>query len=144
MQAPLDIDTPTALLAGLSPRVFMRRHWQKKPLLIRQALPGVAPPLSRAALFALAEDEAVESRLVVRSGDGPGGRWSLRHGPLSRRALPPVKRPGWTLLVQGLDLHLPAARELLDRFRFVPEARLDDLMLSWASEGGGVGPHVDS
>lgn len=141
MQAPPDIDTPTDLLAGLSPRVFMRRHWQKKPLLIRQALPDVQPPLSRAALFALAEDEAVESRLVMQ---GEGGCWSLRHGPLSRRALPPVKRPGWTLLVQGLDLHVPAARALLDRFRFVPEARLDDLMLSWASDGGGVGPHVDS
>jgi 50S ribosomal protein L16 3-hydroxylase len=61
-----------------------------------------------------------------------------------RRALPPISRPGWTLLVQGLDLHVPAAHELLSKFRFVPAARLDDLMVSWASPGGGVGPHVDS
>ncbi len=118
----------------------MRRHWQKQPLLVRQALPGVLAPLGRAALFALAGSEAVESRLVVRER----ASWRLKRGPLPRRALPPVSRPGWTLLVQGLDLHVPAARELLSMFRFVPEARLDDLMLSWASDGGGVGPHVDS
>ncbi len=118
----------------------MRRHWQKQPLLVRQAVPGVQAPLGRAALFALAGSEDVESRLVVRERES----WRLRRGPLPRRALPPVSRPGWTLLVQGLDLHVPAARELLSMFRFVPEARLDDLMLSWASDRGGVGPHVDS
>ena len=134
------IDTPTPLLGALSPRRFMRRHWQKRPLLIRQALPGVRPPLDRRALFALAGSEDVESRLIVRQRD----RWTLRSGPLPRRALPPVSQAGWTLLVQGLDLHVPAARNLLSMFRFVPEARLDDLMLSWASDGGGVGPHVDS
>ena len=118
----------------------MRRHWQKKPLLVRQAWPGVVPPLSRAALFALAENDGVESRLVQQRGDA----WQLRSGPLPRRALPPISRPGWTLLVQGLDLHLPAAHAMLQAFRFVPDARLDDLMVSWASAGGGVGPHVDS
>jgi 50S ribosomal protein L16 3-hydroxylase len=128
------------LLGGLSPQQFMRRHWQKKPLLVRQALPGVAAPITRTALFELAASDAIESRLVQRRGD----TWSLRHGPLPRRALPPPSRPGWTLLVQGLDLHLAAAHELLQRFRFVPDARLDDLMLSYASDGGGVGPHLDS
>jgi 50S ribosomal protein L16 3-hydroxylase len=68
----------------------------------------------------------------------------LRHGPLPRRSLPPLTQRGWTLLVQGLDLHLPAAHDLLAQFRFVPEARLDDLMLSFATPGGGVGPHLDS
>lgn len=136
----MDISTPIPLLGGLSPAQFMGRHWQKKPLLVRQAIAGVAPPLDRAALLALAEDDAVESRLVVRGDAG----WHLRHGPFARRSLPPLKQPGWTLLVQGLDLHVDAARALLDRFRFVPEARLDDLMVSYASDGGGVGPHVDS
>lgn len=136
----MDLNAPTALLGGLSPQAFMRRHWQKKPLLVRQALPGVTPPLARAALFDLAGSEDVESRLVQRDGS----RWSLRQGPFARRALPPASRPGWTLLVQGLDLHVPAAHELLRRFAFIPEARLDDLMLSWASDGGGVGPHLDS
>lgn len=128
------------LLGGLTPAQFMRRHWQKKPLVVRAALPDVAPPVSRAALFALAASQDVESRLLQRIG----GRWLLRHGPLPRRALPPIAQPGWTLLVQGLDLHVDAARALIDRFRFVPEARLDDLMISYASDGGGVGPHVDS
>jgi len=118
----------------------MRRHWQKRPLLIRAALPGFAPILSRARLFALARSADVESRLVART---ERGRWTLAHGPFARAALPPPTRPRWTLLVQGVDLHDDRARELLAAFRFVPDARLDDLMISWASDGGGVGPHVD-
>lgn len=136
----LETTAPAALLGSLSPQQFMRRHWQKRPLLIRQALPGVTAPLSRAALFELAGRDDVESRLVRQDGNG----WSLRAGPLPRRSLPPIGRRGWTLLVQGLDRHVPAAHELLSLFRFVPAARLDDLMLSWASDGGGVGPHIDS
>ena len=139
-QSTMDITLGTPLLGGLSPQLFMRRHWQKKPLLVRQAVPGGVALLSRAQLFALAASDEVESRLVLRRN----ARWSLRHGPLKRSALPPLTQPGWSLLVQGVDLHVPAARELLERFRFVPDARLDDLMLSYASDGGGVGPHVDS
>ncbi len=139
----MDPDLPLPLLGGTSPAQFMRRHWQKKPLLVRQGLSGVRPPVSRRELFALAAGDDVESRLVVRHGRGRRD-WSLRHGPLPRRSLPPLAQPGWTVLVQGLDLHLPAAHELLQRFRFAPDARLDDLMLSWASPGGGVGPHLDS
>ncbi|MBA4177954.1 MAG: cupin [Leptothrix sp. (in: Bacteria)] len=142
----MDVNAATHLLGGLSPAAFMRRHWQKKPLLVRQAWPEVAPPLPRPQLFELAAQEGVESRLVQRRGrDAADGRaWQVRPGPLPRRALPPLSRAGWTLLVQGLDLHVPAARAMLERFRFVPDVRLDDLMVSWASDGGGVGPHVDS
>jgi 50S ribosomal protein L16 3-hydroxylase len=136
----MDITLATPLLGGLTPQTFMRRHWQKQPLLVRQAVPGGVELLSRAQMFELAGFDEVESRLIVRKVD----HWSMRHGPLKRSALPPLKQPRWTLLVQGLDLHVPAARALLDRFRFVPDARLDDLMLSYASDGGGVGPHVDS
>ncbi len=132
--------TPLALLGGLSPERFMQKHWQKKPLLVRQAIPGVRPPLDRPGLFELAAQPQVESRLIVHGERG----WSLKSGPLQRRALPPLRQPRWTLLVQGVDLHVPAAHELLQRFRFVPDARLDDLMISWASPGGGVGPHFDS
>ncbi len=139
----------TRLLGGLSPAQFMRRHWQKQPLLVRQALPGVQPPLTRAALFRLAERDEVESRLVVHHAAAAPAvndpdAWRVRHGPLARRALPPLTQPGWTLLVQGLDLHVPAAHALLQALRFLPDARLDDLMMSWASPGGGVGPHLDS
>lgn len=153
---PPSSDTPTPLLGGLSPRAFMQRHWQKKPLLIRNAVPGVQAPLDRAALFALAGEEEVESRLIVQQAKaGKNARagasqaqaeagWSLKHGPFTRRSLPPLTQSGWTLLVQGLDLHVPAAHELLQRFRFVPDARLDDLMVSYATDGGGVGPHYDS
>lgn len=136
----MDLNEPLPLLGGLSATRFMRRHWQKKPLLVRQAWPGAAPPLSRAALFDLAGRDDVESRLVQQQA----GRWQVRQGPLPRRALPPARRPGWTLLVQGLDLHVPAAHAMLSRFAFLPRARLDDLMLSWASDTGGVGPHLDS
>ena len=136
----MDIEQPLQLLGGLSPAQFMKRHWQKKPLLVRQAIPGFQPLLSRSALFELAGDEAVESRLISRGAQG----WQLRSGPLARRALPPLARPDWTLLVQGVDLHDERAHELLQSFRFVPDARLDDLMISYASDGGGVGPHFDS
>jgi len=134
----MDIDKKTPLLAGLTPEQFMRRHWQKKPLLVRQALVGIVPPATRAELAALAAGEEAEARLVTHFD----GQWRLRQGPIAK--LPPFSKPGWTLLVQGLDMHVPGARALLDAFRFVPEARLDDLMISYASDGGGVGPHFDS
>lgn len=134
----MDILTATPLLGGLSPAQFMRRHWQKKPLLVRQAMPGVQPPATRRELAELAANEDVESRLIS-SFDG---RWALRHGPVAK--LPAWNKPNWTLLVQGLDLHVPAAHAMLSQFRFVPEARLDDLMISYATDGGGVGPHFDS
>ena len=137
----MELNIATPLLGGLSPAAFMQRHWQKKPLLVRQAWPGVRPPLARPALFELARRAGVESRLVEQH---PTQGWLVRNGPLRRLALPPLSRNGWTLLVQGLDLHVPAAHEMLSRFRFVPDARLDDLMVSWASDQGGVGPHIDS
>ena len=136
----MDITQALPLLGGLTPQQFMRRHWQKKPLLVRGAVPGFQPPLPRAELFELAARDEVESRLVTRSGR----HWTLRRGPFRRRAIPPLSQPGWTLLVQGVDLHDARAHDLLAQFRFVPQARLDDLMISYASDGGGVGPHFDS
>ena len=136
----MDIAVATPILAGLSPQVFMRRHWQKQPLLIRQAFPGIVPPVERNELFALAGQDDVESRLIEHAD----GAWSLKHGPFKKRQLPSLKVPAWTLLVQGVDLHVDAAHDLLAKFRFVPDARLDDLMISFATDGGGVGPHFDS
>lgn len=137
---PIDPEHPQQLLGGLTPRRFMEKHWQRRPLLVRNAMPVAAPFVSRAELFALAAREDVESRVVVH---GEGG-WQLRHGPVARRTLPPLAQPRWTLLVQGMDLHLDTAHALMQRFRFVPDARLDDVMVSFATDGGGVGPHVDS
>jgi 50S ribosomal protein L16 3-hydroxylase len=136
----MDTTQALPLLGGLSPAQFMQRHWQKKPLLVRGAVPGLQPLLARKDLFALAARDDVESRLVARDGKA----WRLQRGPFTRRALPPLQQPAWSLLVQGVDLHVPAAHALLQRFAFVPAARLDDLMVSWASDGGGVGPHFDS
>ena len=137
----MDINQPLALLGGITPAQFMRRHWQKKPLLVRQAIPGFKAPLARTELFALAGREGVESRLVQQLEDET---WKLQSGPLARRALPPLARRQWTLLVQGVDLHDDRMHAMLQQFRFVPDARLDDLMISYASDGGGVGPHFDS
>jgi 50S ribosomal protein L16 3-hydroxylase len=136
----MDTDQPLPLLGGLTPNQFMRRHWQKKPLLVRGAIPGFQAPIARRELFALAASEEVESRVIRRRG----AQWQLERGPFGPRALPAVSQRLWTLLVQGVDLHHPAAHDLLRQFRFVPDARLDDLMISWASDGGGVGPHFDS
>lgn len=116
----------------------MRDYWQKKPLLVRQALPNVQPPVSGAVLKKLSRQETVESRLICREG----AHWKMKHGPLGR--LPAAKSSNWTLLVQSVDLHHDAAADLLYQFNFVPSARLDDLMISIAGQGGGVGPHFDS
>ena len=136
----MDIQQPLTLLGGLTPAQFMRRHWHKKPLLVRQAIPNFQPPVLRPEMFALAAQESVESRLVQQIKGG----WKLRHGPFARRSLPAMSQHEWTLLVQGVDLHNDAVHQLMQQFRFVPEARLDDLMISYATDGGGVGPHFDS
>lgn len=133
------------LLGGLSAQAFMRRYWQKKPLLVRQAMPLKQAFIDRTALFKLAASDDVESRLIVREPGVRGSQaWQVHYGPIKRRALPALGQPGWTLLVQGLDMHWPAAHQLLQRFRFIPQARLDDAMISYASPAGGVGPHFDS
>ena len=128
------------LLSGLAKSAFLRQHWQKKPLLARQALPEYKELLDRDALFGLAARDDVQSRLVIRSRDC----WQVEHGPFPRRDLAQLPKSRWTLLVQGVDQVLPAARRLLDNFAFIPYARLDDVMVSYAPPGGGVGPHFDS
>lgn len=128
------------LLGGLSPAEFLRRHWQKRPLLIRGALQAAPRIADRSRLFALAARDDCESRLVIRDRN----RWHVEHGPFSQRTLRGLPATGWTLLVQGVERFLPEARELLARFAFVPHARLDDLMVSYAPPGGGVGPHFDT
>ena len=133
----------STLLGGLSTAEFLSKYWQKKPLLVRQAVPGFTGVYglgSAAQLFDLARRDEVESRFVCRAGD----RWTLAHGPFDARRTA-RKHPGrWTVLVQGVNEHLAAGDALMRRFDFIPYARLDDLMVSYAVDGGGVGPHFDS
>lgn len=136
--AAMQIDQPLTLLGGLSPQQFMRQYWHKKPLLVRGAIPNFTPPIDVRSLRRMAQDDAVESRLIRQQQD----QWTLDHGPFKR--LPGESQPNWTVLVQGVNTLDDSAAQLLEAFRFVPEARLDDLMVSLAGPGGGVGPHFDS
>jgi 50S ribosomal protein L16 3-hydroxylase len=128
------------LLGGLSEEKFLSQFWQKKPLLIRDAIPDFKGVVQAPELFALSLRHDVESRLVSRRR----GSWYLQQGPFSRTQIARLPSSGWTLLVHGLNLELPGADALLRRFRFLPYARLDDVMVSYAAAGGGVGPHFDS
>ncbi len=149
-QAPqnLPLNEPWALLGGLSPNQFMTRYWHKKPLLVRGAIPAfellsndrerLDSPISYKELVQLASQDAVESRLIKSKP------WSFDHGPFAKKSIPQINQLNWTLLLQGMEAHHPAAAKILSWFRFIPDARLDDLMVSIAGIGGGVGPHFDS
>ena len=132
--------TQHAFLGGLAPRDFMAKHWQKQWRLMRAAMPAFEELIDSKALFTLACSDDVESRLVLREGK----TWTLESGPFSKKRLAALPDRDWTLLVQGLNLHVPAADALLRKFNFLPYARLDDVMISLAAPGGGVGPHFDS
>ena len=119
---------------------FLRRHWQKRPLLVRGAFPAFEDPLSIAQVLGLAASPDAESRIVRRAGRD----WSLEHGPFTKAQLARRPRRDWTVLVQDTNHFSAAAERLLERFSFVPRARVDDLMVSYAVPGGTVGPHVDS
>lgn len=132
--------TQHTFLGGISPRDFMAKHWQKQWRLIRGALPAFEELIDSKALFALACSDDAESRLILREGKA----WTLENGPFTKKRLAALPARDWSLLVQGLNLHVPAADALLRRFNFLPYARLDDVMVSLAAPGGGVGPHFDS
>ncbi len=119
---------------------FLRRHWQRRPLFVRGAIADCGDWLARDLMFAWAERDDVEARLVMRHR----GRWSVQQGPFRRAQFKRLPARGWTLLVQGVEQIHAAGAALLQRFSFIPHARLDDLMVSYAPAGGGVGPHFDS
>jgi len=152
MTTPLPLDQKTPLLGGLTPSQFMRRHWHRKPLLIRQAYSGDKPLIDRARLIELAARDDIDARLITqgrKKKSAPGQAyaqpdWQLDHGPFESDELPSFKTKLWTLLVQGVNLHHPDADALMQQFRFISDARLDDVMVSYATDGGGVGPHFDS
>ncbi len=130
----------TTILGGLSASQFLCDYWHKRPLLIKNAIPGFAGLLSPTEMQTLAGREDVESRLI----QGSGLDWQLDHGPFRKADFKRLPKTDWTLLVQSLDHLMPEASALLARFNFIPHARLDDLMVSYASPGGSVGPHFDS
>lgn len=144
----LPLNEPWALFGGISPDLFMKRYWHKKPLLVRGAIPAftlaaqsdenLESPISADELVKLACQDNIESRLVK------AGPWSLSSGPFTKKSIPSFDKSHWTLLLQGMEAHHPAAAKILSWFRFIPDARLDDLMISIAGVGGGVGPHFDS
>ncbi|TCP10976.1 50S ribosomal protein L16 3-hydroxylase [Crenobacter luteus] len=131
---------PNPLLGGLTPQQFLADYWHKKPLLIRGALKDVGPHVDYPWLASLAQQDDVESRLI----ECRGGDWRVEHGPFRAGRLRKLPATDWTLLVQGVNHHLPHIADILWRFDFVPYARLDDLMISYAPPGGTVGPHFDS
>lgn len=134
-------DTPLQLLGGLTAREFLRDYWQKKPLLVRHAIPDFESPISPDELAGLALEEEVESRLVIEHGERP---WELQRGPFNEDTFQDLPERDWTLLVQAVDQFVPEVAELLEDFKFLPKWRIDDLMISFAAPGGGVGPHFDN
>ncbi len=130
----------TSLLGGLTPQNFLTRHWHKTPLLARAAIPGFLGFLTPAEIKTLATRADVQSRLVIRTGK----RFEMRHGPFRPIDFKSLPDRDWTVLVQELNHWVPDGADLLNQFNFAPHARLDDLMVSYAVPGGGVGPHFDS
>ncbi len=119
--------------------LFLRDHWQKKPLLIRNPWASWQNPLEPDELAGLACEDGVEARLITQARD----RWNVEHGPIPEKRFGKLGKDAWTLLVQAVDHHVPAVAALIDPFRFIPNWRIDDVMVSYASDGGGVGPHFD-
>ena len=135
------INAPLEILGGISAEVFLRDYWQKKPLLIRQAIPNFESPLEGNDLAGLSLEEIVESRIVLEHGETP---WQLKHGPFNDETYSTLPERDWTLLVQAVDQFSPEVAEVLEHFRFLPNWRIDDVMISFAVPGGSVGPHYDN
>lgn len=125
------------VLGSLSAEDFLADYWQKKPVLIRNAIANFEPPIDGDELAGLALEAEVESRLVL------GADWQLEQGPFSERRFSSLPNSDWTLLVQAVDLWVPEVAVILEQFKFLPPWRIDDIMVSYAEDGGSVGPHFD-
>ena len=136
----LPFNAPLTLLGGITPEKFLKEYWHKKPLLVRGAIPDFIGLLSPNELAGLACEEDVQSRLISFSKE----QWHCEQGPFEEKRFAKLPKRDWTLLVQSVNHHMQEATELLQQFNFIPHARLDDLMVSYAPDGGGVGPHFDS
>lgn len=125
----------------MTPREFLEHYWQKQPLLMRNAIQDYQFPLVPEELAGLACEEGVESRLVIEHGETP---WELKHGPFSDQTFARLPEDHWTLLVQDVDKYISDVADLRNAFRFIPDWRADDIMISYAEDGGSVGPHTDT
>jgi 50S ribosomal protein L16 3-hydroxylase len=134
------MDNPLRLLNDLTPSEFLRDYWQKKPLLVRSAIPNFSGLLTPNELAGLACEVDVQARLVQLKRQ----KWIVRNSPFDEEDFKKLPKQNWTLLVQSVNHHIPEAASLLALFNFIPNARLDDLMVSFAPDGGGVGAHFDS
>jgi len=132
---------PRQQLGDISVEEFLRDYWQKKPLFIPQAFPNFTSQIDADELAGFALDDDVTSRLVIENPDN--GRWQVTHGPLPLSAFESLPPSHWSLLIQHADALDPQVNDLLNAFRFIPSWRLDDIMISYASDQGGVGPHFD-
>ncbi|MGH8119547.1 MAG: cupin domain-containing protein [Gammaproteobacteria bacterium] len=129
------------LLGSLSPEQFLQDYWQKQPCLIRQAIPDYQCPLSPEELAGLAWEEGVEARLVLeKGGEHP---WQVKYGPFAEPDFRSLPDTHWTLLVEGVEQYHEKIYTLLDHFRFVPNWRIDDVIISFAATHGGTGSHLD-
>jgi len=129
------------VLGGMNPEQFLQEYWQKKPLLIRQAFPNFESPITADELAGLACEPEVNSRIVIEKGGDH--EWQAIHGPMDEDIFASMLETHWTLVVNDVEKYLPDFAEITDKFRFIPEWFLDDLMISWAADQGTVGPHVD-
>lgn len=131
-------------LGDMPIETFLKDYWQKKPLLIRQAFADFESPLAADELAGLALEESVESRIIIEQRrPHQRSNWALKCGPFSDKDFTELPKSHWTLLIQAVDQYVPEISALLDEFRFIPNWRLDDVMVSYAPDGGSVGPHFD-
>jgi 50S ribosomal protein L16 3-hydroxylase len=138
---PIEVQGSARHPLGMPPARFLEQYWQKHPLLIRQAFPGFHPPMDEGDLGGLSCEDMALSRIVVR--DDESDTWELHQGPFVEDEFAQLPDDHWTLLVQDVDKWDADVARLLDPFRFLPSWRIDDVMVSYAEDGGGVGPHTD-
>lgn len=131
-----------SIFGDLTIEQFLTEYWQKKPLLVKGAFKDFDFPVDADELAGMACEADVESRFISQGANGDN--WQLKHGPLNEEFFATLPESHWTLLVQAVDHWVPDANELMEAFNFLPSWRLDDLMISYAAQGGGVGPHYDN
>lgn len=128
------------LLGGITAQQFLDDYWQQRPLLVRQAIPNIEAPFSPEELAGLTCDTETSSRLILEHGETP---WQVKHAPFTEDDFTRLPESHWTLLINDLEHYYPELQNILQKFRFLPDWRIDDLMVSYAADQGTVGPHLD-